>query len=391
MSIKGKAYITGIYEHPTRKAPDKTLPQLHAEIAKGVLEDAGLTKDDVDGYFCAGDAPGLGPINMIEYLGLNNVRHMDSTETGGSSYIVHVNHAAQAIAAGHCSVALITLAGRPVADAKEGKSARFYSLDAPDLPFEMPYRFNIVNMYAMCAMRHMHEYGTTSEQLAWIKVAASHHAQHNEHAKLRDVVTVEDVVNSPMIADPLHRMDCCVVTDGGGGLLVVSPEVAKAMKRPLVKVLGAGEAPKHLAGGDVDLTYSGACWSGPKAFEEAGVKPTDIKYASIYDSFTITVLETLEDLGFCEKGKGGAFVSDGNLISGVGKLPFNTDGGGLCNNHPGNRGGMTKVIEAARQIRGEAHPKVQVPNCDIALAHGTGGFLGARMGSATLILGSEAA
>ena len=391
MSIKGKAYITGIYEHPTRKALDKTLPQLHAEIAKGVLEDAGLTKDDVDGYFCAGDAPGLGPINMIEYLGLNNVHHMDSTETGGSSYIVHVNHAAQAIAAGHCSVALITLAGRPVADAKEGKSARFYSPDTPDLPFEMPYRFNVVNMYAMCAMRHMHEYGTTSEQLAWIKIAASHHAQHNEHAKLRDVVTVEDVVNSPMIADPLHRMDCCVVTDGGGGLLVVSPEVAKAMKRPLVKVLGAGEAPKHLAGGYVDLTYSGACWSGPKAFEEAGVKPTDIKYASIYDSFTITVLETLEDLGFCEKGKGGAFVSDGNLISGVGKLPFNTDGGGLCNNHPGNRGGMTKVIEAARQIRGEAHPKVQVPNCDIALAHGTGGLLGARMGSATLILGSEAA
>ncbi|MBO6544092.1 MAG: thiolase domain-containing protein [Alphaproteobacteria bacterium] len=391
MSIKGKAYIAGIYEHPSRKALDKTLPQLHAEIAKGVLEDAGLTKDDVDGYFCAGDAPGLGPINMIEYLGLNNVRHMDSTETGGSSYIVHVNHAAQAIAAGHCSVALITLAGRPVADAKEGKSARFYSPDAPDLPFEMPYRFNVVNMYAMCAMRHMHEYGTTSEQLAWIKVAASHHAQHNEHAKLRDVVTVEDVVNSPMIADPLHRMDCCVVTDGGGGLLVVSPEVAKSLKRPLVKVLGAGEAPKHLAGGNVDLTYSGACWSGPKAFEEAGVKPTDIKYASIYDSFTITVLETLEDLGFCEKGKGGAFVSDGNLISGVGKLPFNTDGGGLCNNHPGNRGGMTKVIEAARQIRGEAHPKVQVPNCDIALAHGTGGLLGARMGSATLILGSEAA
>ncbi|MBG53890.1 MAG: acetyl-CoA acetyltransferase [Rhodobiaceae bacterium] len=391
MSIKGKAYIAGIYGHPSRKALDKTLPQLHAEIAKGVLEDAGLTKDDVDGYFCAGDAPGLGPINMIEYLGQNNVRHMDSTETGGSSYIVHVNHAAQAIAAGHCSVALITLAGRPVADAKEGKSARFYSPDAPDLPFEMPYRFNVVNMYAMCAMRHMHEYGTTSEQLAWIKVAASHHAQHNEHAKLRDVVTVEDVVNSPMIADQLHRMDCCVVTDGGGGLLVVSPEVAKSLKRPLVKVLGAGEAPKHLAGGNVDLTYSGACWSGPKAFEEAGVKPTDIKYASIYDSFTITVLETLEDLGFCEKGKGGAFVSDGNLISGVGKLPFNTDGGGLCNNHPGNRGGMTKVIEAARQIRGEAHPKVQVPNCDIALAHGTGGLLGARMGSATLILGSEAA
>jgi acetyl-CoA C-acetyltransferase len=170
---------------------------------------------------------------------------------------------------------------------------------------------------------------------------------------------------------------------------MVSPEVAKSLKRTRVKVLGAGEAPKHLAAGQVDLTYSGACWSGPKAFAEAGVTPTDIKYASIYDSFTITVLETLEDLGFCKKGEGGKFVSDGNLISGVGKLPFNTDGGGLCNNHPGNRGGMTKVLEAVRQVRGEAHPKVQVRNCDIALAHGTGGLLGSRMGSATVILGSE--
>ena len=235
----------------------------------------------------------------------------------------------------------------------------------------------------------MHEYGTTSEQLAWIKVAASHHAQYNEHARLREVVTVEDVVNSPLVADPLHRMDCCVITDGGGGVVMVSPEVAKTLKRRKALVLGAGEAPKHLMAGQVDLTYSGARWSGSKAFEEAGVTRGDIKYVSIYDSFTITVLETLEDLGFCEKGKGGRFVSDGNLISGVGKLPFNTDGGGLCNNHPGNRGGMTKIIEAVRQIRGEANPAVQVPNCDIALAHGTGGLLGSRMGSATLILGNE--
>ncbi len=192
-----------------------------------------------------------------------------------------------------------------------------------------------------------------------------------------------------MVASPLHRYDCCVITDGGGAVIVVAPEIMKKLKRPAVKILGAGEAPKHLMGGKVDLTYSGARWSGPKAFEEAGVTQKDIKYASIYDSFTITVLETLEDLGFCEKGKGGKFVSDGNLISGVGKLPFNTDGGGLCSNHPGNRGGMTKVLEAVRQIRGEAHPKVQVPNCDIALAHGTGGLLGARMGSATVILGNQ--
>lgn len=389
MGINGKAYIAGIYEHPTRFAGDKTLPQLHAEIAKGVLQDAGLAKDDVDAYFCAGDAPGLGGISMIEYMGLNNVRHMDSTETGGSSYLVHLNHAAQSIAAGHCKVALITLAGRPLADAKEGNPGRFHSAQAPEFPFEMPYGFNVVNMYAMCATRHMYEFGTTSEQLAWIKVAASHHAQYNEHAKLREVVTVEEVVNSPMIADPLHRLDCCVITDGGGGVLVVSPEIAKSLKRPKVKIMGAGEAPKHLNGGQVDLTYSGARWSGPLAFAEARMKPADIKYVSIYDSFTITVLETIEDLGFCEKGKGGRFVSDSNLISGTGKLPFNTDGGGLCSNHPGNRGGMTKILEAVRQVRGEAHPKVQVRNCDVALAHGTGGMLGARMGSATIILGNQ--
>ena len=389
MSIKGKAYIAGIYEHPTRVALGKTLPQLHAELAKGALADAGLSKDDIDAYYCAGDAPGMGGIDMVEYMGLNNVRQIDSTETGGSSYVLHVNHAAQAIAAGHCKVALITLAGRPAADAKEGVMFRMGGETPSAAGFEQPFRPTIVNMYAMCARRHMYEYGTTSEQLAWIKVAASHHAQYNEHALRREVVTVEDVVNSPIVASPLHRLDCCVITDGGGAVIVVAPEIMKKLKRPAVKILGAGEAPKHLMGGKVDLTYSGARWSGPKAFEEAGVTQKDIKYASIYDSFTITVLETLEDLGFCEKGKGGKFVSDGNLISGVGKLPFNTDGGGLCSNHPGNRGGMTKVLEAVRQIRGEAHPKVQVPNCDIALAHGTGGLLGSRMGSATVILGNQ--
>jgi len=239
------------------------------------------------------------------------------------------------------------------------------------------------------AMRHMHEYGTTSEQLAWVKVAASHHAQHNPNAMLKNVVTVEEVVNSPMISDPLHRLDCCVVSDGGGALIVARPEIAKQLKRPKVKIIGVGEALKHQMGGKIDLSYSGARWSGKRAFEEAGVKPTDMKYASIYDSFTITVIMQLEDLGFCKKGEGGKFVADGNLISGIGKLPFNTDGGGLCNNHPANRGGMTKVIEAVRQLRGEAHPKVQVKNCDLALAHGTGGSLGHRHGSSTVIMERE--
>ncbi|MHB2268132.1 thiolase domain-containing protein [Aliihoeflea sp. PC F10.4] len=378
-----RAYIVGAFEHPTRKAEGISVAQLHMQSARGALADAGLTFDDVDGYFCAGDAPGLGPMSMLEYMNLN-VSHFDSTDSGGSAYLVHVAHAAQAIAAGKCNVALITLAGRPRAAGM--KSAKMPLAPTPDTPFEAPHAASIVEMYGMVAARHMHEFGTTSEQLAWIKVAASHHAQHNENAMLRKVVTVEDVVNSPIVSAPLHRLDCCVVSDGGGALVVTSEAVARSLSRPLVAVRGSGEAIGHPSAGRIDLTASAAAVSGPRAFSEAGVTPADIKYASIYDSFTITVLVALEDLGFCEKGKGGAFVADGNLISGTGRLPFNTDGGGLCNNHPSNRGGMTKVIEAVRQLRGEAHPAVQVPNCDLALAHGTGGSLATRHGSATLIL-----
>jgi acetyl-CoA C-acetyltransferase len=395
MSIKGKAYVAGVFEHPTRDAPDLSTAQIHAQCAKGALADAGLTKDDVDGYFCAGDAPGFGALSMVDYMGLK-VRHLDSTETGGSSYILHVGHAAEAIAAGKCSVALVTLAGRP-RQMRRGGGGRpgggggggGFS-DVPEAGFEAIWGGTTHNTYGMCAMRHMHEYGTTSEQLAWVKVAASHHAQWNPHAMLPEVVTVEDVLASPMIADPLHRLDCCVISDGGGAVIVTTPEIARSLKRPLVRIIGSAEAPKGPRGGrNLDLTYSGAVWSGPAAFAEAGVTPADIKYASIYDSFTITVLMQIEDLGFCAKGEGGAFVADGNLISGVGQLPFNTDGGGLCNNHPTNRGGITKVIEAVRQARGEAHPKVQVPSCDLVIAHGTGGSLGVRHGAATLIMERE--
>ena len=385
MSIRRKACIAGAYEHPTRKAPDKTIAQLHAEVARGALADAGLTLADVDAYFCAGDAPGLGANSMADYLGLTP-RHIDTTDTGGSAYLIHVSHAAQAIADGRCRVALITLAGRPRSEGSSGVGTRMVTPTTPDVPFEMPYGPVTVNNYALAAARHMHEYGTTSEQLAWIKVAAAAHAQHNPNAMLREAVTVEDVLASPMIADPLHKLDCCVVSDGGGALVVVHPDIAKSLKRPVVNVLGAGEAIKGTLNGHVDLTWSAAALTGPAAFAEAGVKPADIQYASIYDSFTISVLIALEDLGFCKKGEGGRFVEDGGLISGVGRLPFNTDGGGLCNNHPANRGGMTKVIEAVRQLRGEAHPKVQVPNCTLALAHGMGGLLSTRHGSATLIL-----
>ena len=382
MTIKGKACIVGAFEHPLRKAPGKSAAQLNAEVVKGALEDAGLPREDVDGYFCADDAPGLELLSLVDYLGLR-VRHTDSTDLGGCSYIAHVSHAAQAIAAGKCNVALISLGARPRTD------ARNWIENPPDAPFEAAYGHAppgpAIGSYALVAMRHMHEFGTTSEQLAWVKVAASHHAQHNPNALLRDVVSVEDVVNSPMIADPLHKLDCCVVSEGGGALIVARPEIAKSLKRPVVSVLGAGEATKGQNGGKLDITTSAAAQSGPIAFAEAGVKAADIQYVSVYDSFTITVLVQLEDLGFCRKGEGGRFVADGNLISGVGRLPFNTDGGGLCNNHP-DRGGMTKVIEAVRQLRGEAHPAVQVKNCRLALAQGVGGWLGHRHGSATLVL-----
>jgi len=386
VTIRGKARIAGAYEHPDRKIPGKSIAQVHAEVALGALADAGLAVADVDAYFCASDAPGFGPISMADYLGLKRLRFADSTETGGSSYIAHVGHAAAAIATGKCRVALITLAGLPRSQPVPRPSA---SALAPEAGFEQPFGPTTVSMYALAARRHMHEYGTTSAQLAAIKVAASQHAQHNPNAMLPQPVTIDEVLASPVISDPLHRLDCCVISDGGGALVVVAPEVAADLPRQTVTVLGHGESPKVSAGGPIDLTYTGAVWSGPRAFEEAGVTPADVDYASIYDSFTITVLQTIEDLGFCAKGKGGPFVADGALLAPHGALPFNTDGGGLCNNHPVNRGGMTKVIEAVRQLRGEAHPAVQVPDCEFALAHGNGGSLGTRSAAATLILGRE--
>jgi acetyl-CoA C-acetyltransferase len=386
VTIRGTAFIAGAFEHPERKIPDKSIAQVHAEVALGALTDAGLSLSDVDAYFCAGDAPGFGPVSMADYLGLSRLRYADSTETGGSSYIAHVGHAAAAIAAGKCRVALITLAGLPRSQPIPRPSA---SAIAPEAGFEQPFGPTTVSMYALAARRHMHEFGTTSAQLAAIKVAASQHAQHNPNAMLPYAVTVEEVLESPVISDPLHRLDCCVISDGGGALVVVAPEVAAELSRKSVKVLGHGEAPKVSGGGPIDLTYTGAVWSGPRAFAEAGVTPADVDYISIYDSFTITVLQVIEDLGFCAKGKGGAFVADGALVAPHGALPFNTDGGGLCNNHPVNRGGMTKVIEAVRQLRGEAHPAVQVPDCQIALAHGNGGSLATRPVAATLILGQE--
>ena len=372
MSASVQACVAGIYEHPLRVAPDHSVARLHADVAHGALRDAGLTLNDVDAYFCAGDAPGLGPTSIVDYLGLKRLQVVQTTELGGASYLSHVGEAAAAIAAGRCKVALVTLAGRPKSEGSSGTKPRNYGDTAPDAEFERPYMPTPLNSYAMCAMRHMHEFGTTSEQLAWIKVAMSHHAQHNPNALLRQVMTVQDVLDSPRVADPLRRADCCVVTDGGGAVVVVHPDVAKSLRQPRVQVVGMSASVKGQSGGQVDLTHSATAWTAPRAFAQAGITPRDIRYASIYDSFTITVLMQLEDLGFCAKGEGGQFVADGQLIAGQGKLAVNTDGGGLCNNHPANRGGMTKVIEAVRQLRGQAHPNVQVPNVEFALANGIG-------------------
>lgn len=386
MTLHGKACIAGIYEHPTRRADGVSTARLHAEVALGALADAGLGLDDVDGYFCGADAPGLGGMTMADYLGLRRLRHIDSTETGGSSYLLHVSHAAQAIAAGHCNVALITMADRPLAQKQGTALAGVDRSSMPNTPFTAGVPPMPVYGYAMLARRHMHDHGTTPEQLAWVKVAAAHHAQHNPHALRRELVTVEDVLASPLVADPLHRLDCCVMTDGGGALVVTRPEIARTLKRPLVTLVGAGEAVKHTDAGGLDLSHSAGVHSAAKAFAEAGVTPADIRYASLYDSFTITVILQLEDLGFCPRGEGGRFVADGNLISGVGRLPFNTDGGGLCSNHPGNKGGMTKLLEAVRQCRGEAHPAVQVPDHGLVLAHGTGGMVSSYHTAGTVIL-----
>jgi acetyl-CoA C-acetyltransferase len=385
MSIRGRARIAGAFEHPGRRIPDRSVAQLHAEVALGALADAGLSLADVDAYFCDSSAPGVGALSMIEYLGLR-CTHADTTEIGGSSYLSHVGHAAMAIANGKCHVALVTMADRPLTGGVVPRG----DTQGPERSFDDLWGVTeTVHNYAMVAMRHMYEFGTTSEQLAEIKVAASTHAQFNPNALLRKVVSVDDVLASPMISDPLHRLDCCVTTDGGGAVVLVSPDVAQGLQRTTVQLLGHAERFKYNDNGRLDLSHTAAVWSGPAAFAEAGVTPADIDYAGIYDSFTITVLETLEDLGFCAKGRGGAFVADGALVAPFGRLPVNTDGGSLCNTHPGGRGGMPKIIEAVRQLRGEAQPAVQVRDCELALVHGTGGRLGTRSSAATLILGRE--
>jgi acetyl-CoA C-acetyltransferase len=383
MTIKGKAYIAGAFEHPTRKADGKSLALLHAEVAQGALADAGLTKDDVDGYFCAGDAPGLGPLSMADYMGLK-LRHLDTTETGGSSYVVHVGHAAEAIAAGKCRVALVTLAGRPRAEGMAtGTAPRNYGSAAPDVQFEYPFGPTVVNMYAMAAQRHMHEFGTTSEDLAHVAVATRKHACMNANATMRKPMTIADHQASRFICEPLRLFDCALESDGGGAVIVTRAERAHDFPKPAVAILGMGQHHPHFSLMDApSLTTLGGRKSSALAYAMAGLGPQDMDFAEIYDCFTITTLITLEDYGFCAKGEGKDFVKHGRIEIG-GALPVNTHGGLLSQAHIE---GMLHVTEAAKQLRGnEVEPGRQVKNAEAGIVSGHGGSLCMH---ATLILGA---
>jgi acetyl-CoA C-acetyltransferase len=394
MVSKEPVYIAGAHEHPTREAPDKSVPQLHAEVAKGAVEDAGIEKDDIDGYLgCSisdSHTTDRAPHVMVDYLGLD-ISYGDSSDFDGAAPIAQIGHAASAIRDGKCDVALITFAARP---RTAGDDEPYWHVGDDHPPFMQQNFWYIyapvtLNDYALAARRHMHEHGTTREQLAEVRVATSHHAQYNEHALYPEgePVSVEDVVDSKTIADPLGLLDCCVVSDGGGALVVVSEDVKEDIDRECVEVLGHGEAVGDQESGYSDITTTAAKDSGAQAFDEADLSPDDVDYAGLYDSFTITVVETLEDLGFCEKGEGGEFVEGGTLQAPDGDLPLNTDGGGLSNNHPG-RGGMFKVLETVRQLRGEAHPEVQV-DADVGIANAMGGTPGQFHGCSTVLLGGE--
>lgn len=381
MSIKGKAAIAGVYEHPLRWAPHKTQYQIMAESARGALDDAGLKLKDVDGLFTSG-VGGMGIIALAEHLNLNP-DYLDSNSIGGSSFVSHTAHAAAAIAAGYCTTALILYGSTWSSDRFAIGTGGGGGSDPPDY-FESCYGPTTVGAYALVAQRHMHEFGTTSEQLAEIAVTMRKHASLNPLAKFRDPITVEDVLTSREVSSPLHLLDCCMISDGGGAIVVTSAERARDLKKKPVHILGAAESAAHTSAGMRDVLNAAAKQSGPTALARAGVAHKDINMAMIYDSFTITVLVTLESLGFCKKGEGGAFIQHGRIGLG-GALPINTDGGGLSSNHPGMRG-IFLVIEATKQLRGECGPR-QVDNCQLAFCHGTGGTLGLRHSGASLVLG----
>lgn len=390
VNLSRAAAIVGAYEHPTRYAPDKSELLLHLESALGALEDAGLERSDVDAYMTSGSGPSSGLL-LADYLNLHP-RFLDDTEVGGASFLFHLNLACVGIRVGWFRCALITYGStarsRGVAVGTGGLARRGGGPMLAPTPdsFEEVYGLTTVGMRAMMAQRHMHEYGTTPAQLAAVAVTMRRHAAKNPHAVHRDPITVDDVLASPVISSPLHLLDCCIVSDGGGAILVAASEVARGCRKPAVWVLGFAESVVHHEAGYRDYTVTGARQSAPTAFAMAGVTHADIDMAMLYDAFTITVITSLEDLDFCAPGEGGPFVEKGGIELG-GRLPVNTDGGGLSSNHPGRRG-MFLLVEATRQLRHE-RGEMQVPDCRIALCNATGGATGLRQSAATVILGRD--
>jgi acetyl-CoA C-acetyltransferase len=382
----GSAAIVGAYESPRRKAPGIHPYQIHAEVIAGALADAGLTIDEVDGFATAASFPSeagwqLNAVEIAEYVGINP-SWVCSTDIGGAAPLSHVGNAVAAIQAGLCHTVVISYAS----------SGRSWPLNASDFntgqtgpgEFEVPYGVSTISAYALAATRYMHQYALKPEQLAEIAVQARRYAHLNPEAMYRDLITIDDVLSSPMISSPLRKLDCCVVSDSGGAIIVTSKERARDTRRGGPAVLGFGEAISHGQMNQMrDMTTTVAEHSGRRAFQTAGLTPDDIRVAQIYDSFTITVALSLEALGFVPKGEVGNFIAEGGIAP-DGRLPINTDGGGLSSNHAGRRG-MFATIEAVRQLRGES-PGLQLASPELCLVNGTGGWLSA---TATLILGGK--
>ncbi len=380
-AYNGRIAIIGVAESDYGYVPHMTEMQHHAQATWRALEESGLSKKEIDGVFCSSHSLPMPTVMLCEYLQIFP-SYTDSTTIGGSSFEAHLNHTAIAIRAGKCEVALITYGSNQLSSRGRMMGTGARPATIPEMTYEAPYGNTLIGAYAMAARRHMHQYGTTSEQLAEIAVVTRRHAALNPQATHREPITIQDVLNSRMIADPLHLLDCCVVTDGGGAVLVTTEERARDLKQQPVFLLGSSESHSHTNISQMpDLTTTTAAVTGPRAFAEAGIRPADVDMAMIYDSFTITVLILLEDLGFCKKGEGGTFVQNGRIALG-GELPINTDGGGLSSNHPGMRG-IFLMIEATRQLRGQCGLR-QVEGAKVAVAHGSGGFLSSQV---TTILG----
>jgi len=377
-----RAAIVGVAESDLGLT-GKSVLQLQAQAILGALEDAGLGLRDVDGLFTNGVSR-FSATQVAEYLGIRPV-WTDTTMAGGASYEIFVARAAEAIRAGLCRVALISY-GSNQRSARSRRLGGVLEAEAPETQFEAPYGpLHPISLYAMAAQRHMHEFGTTREQLAEVAIAAREWARLNPRAYRYGAgpLTLEEVLASPMVSSPLRVADCCLVTDGGGAVVLTSEAQARDLRKRPVLVLGHGEATTHMGMSQVpDLTLTGAAESGRRALAMAGLGPADLDVVELYDSFTITVLLTLEALGFCGRGEGGPFVMGGRIRPG-GALPLDTSGGGLSYCHPGMFG-IFLVIEAVRQLRGECGAR-QVPGARTALCHGTGGILSTH---ATVVLGT---